>query len=851
VDWAHAVHVAPAEGDARLLPLPIDHELPNVLAGLDAASCVILRAPPGAGKTTRVPPALLEAPWAHDRQVWVLQPRRVAARSTAARMAAERAVRLGEEVGYHIRFDRRSSSRTRLLVMTEGVLTRRLLDDPFVEGVAAVVLDEFHERHVETDVALAMLRRIQQTVRPDLKLVVMSATLATDDLRRYLPEAPVISCEIRTHAVEIEYLAAQDSRPLPVQVAWGVRRMLAESSGHVLAFLPGVREIQQTLGQLQDVSAEVLPLYGDLPVAEQDRVFEPSGERKIVLATNVAETSITIPGVTAVVDSGWARVPELDPELGLNRLVLRPISQASAEQRAGRAGRTAPGKCLRLWTQAAQRTRPTCEVPEIHRVDLAGVVLQLRCWGESDARRFPWFDPPRSDVLDRAERLLATLDALDHAGPTPLGRLLAALPVHPRLGRLLVEGVRRGHRWEAALAAALLSERDPFPHSGRSPRRPLPSPSDVLDRVEALRDFYRTGSTSHVQGELLQEGLALRIRQVAEQLARVVPEEPSTPVDETSLEEALGRAVLAAFPDRVARRREPRSQKALMVGGRGVRLAETSAVTEAELFVALDVDAAGDDALVRLAAGIERAWLPATHLQTATDVEFDEESGRVQARRRTRWFDLVLEEAPAELPDDAVVAQVLAEAARRRWSDVYPPIDPGVEQLVARVRCLREWMPEWDLPTWDDAELMALLPEICWGCRSLEDLRRGRWRDVLWHALTERQRWAVEREAPEKIEVPSGRRIAVNYAAGRPPVMAVRIQEVFGWKETPRLAGGRVRVLLHLLAPNDRPQQITDDLPSFWTTAYPQIRGDLRRRYPKHAWPEDPWTAVPEKRPRR
>lgn len=844
------------------IPLPIDNRLPAIVAALRQSPCLVLRAPPGAGKTTRVPPALLEAGVAGG-QICVLQPRRVAARTTAARMADERGSRLGDEIGYQIRFERRFSARTRLLVMTEGVLTRRLLDDPFLENVGVVVLDEFHERHLETDLALAMVRRVQQTVRPDLKLVVMSATIATDVLVNYLAPCPIIECDVRTHPIEIEYLAASDDRPLPVQCAAAVRAEVARSrgsgrdtgAGDVLVFLPGVREIQKTAGLLAGIDALVLPLYGDLPPEQQDRAFQPSSQRKVILATNVAETSITIPGVTAVIDCGWARVPEFDANTGLNRLVLKPISQASAAQRAGRAGRTGPGRCLRLWTAASQRARPEFETPEIHRVDLTGVVLELRCWGEADVRNFPWFDPPRPEAIDRAEALLRALDAVDDDGVTDLGRQLVQLPVHPRLARLMMEAASLGHETEASIAAALLSERDPFLREGRKPA--AASPSDVLDRVESLQAFYRTGRTEFAAGRL-HPGGAQRIRQAAEQLQRALdstkPRDRGTHSDGSpwvSVEEALGRTLLFAFPDRLARRREPRGRKARMVGGRGVKLADESAVAEPELFVAVDVDGAGDDALVRLASGVEREWLPATHLTTRIDVEFDAATGRLQARRRTRWFDLVLDETPAALPDDESVSAALAEAARTNWSRVFPPDDAAAANLIARVRCLREWMPELNLPIWDDAELQELLPQVCAGCRSFEEVRRADWTAALRSVLTPRQLAAIEREAPERLQVPSGSRIAVQYEPGRPPVLAVRIQEVFGWSDTPRIVGGRVPVLLHLLAPNHRPQQITDDLRSFWNTAYQQVRGELRRRYPKHAWPEDPWTAMAERRPKR
>ncbi len=842
-----------------LSPLPIDALLPQLCAGLRERASVVLQAPPGAGKTTRVPPALVDAGLVGQQQVLVLQPRRVAARSTARRMADERGCPLGDEVGYQIRFERRASSRTRILVVTEGVLIRRLLDDPFLEGVGAVVLDEFHERHLDTDLALAMVRRVQQTVRPDLRLVVMSATLATERLQSYLDGAPVIECAVRTHAVDVEYLPALDDRALPLRVASGLRRMVQETSGHLLAFLPGVGEILRTKSELTDDGRDqgwrVLPLYGDLSADEQDRVFQPGSERKVILATNVAETSVTIPGVTGVVDSGVARMLEFDAATGLNRLVLRSISQASADQRAGRAGRTGPGRCLRLWPEAAQRVRPAFERPELQRVDLAGVVLQLRCWGEADVRAFPWFEAPPATALDQAEDLLRSLDALNEHGVTPIGEQLLRFPVHPRLARLMIAGAQRGHLAAATVTAALLSERDPFLRSDHRRRAAHVSSSDVFDRVDCLREHDRTGREEFDIGSIHREG-ARRLQQAAEQFERIaatadLPVRRQDSEDPTTAAEALGRALLAAFPDRLVKRREPGSAKGLMVGGRGVRLAESSAVREAELFVAVDVDAAGDEALVRQASGVDRAWLPAEQLVTETVLEFDAASERVQARKRTRWFDLVLEESPAPLPNDDRVAAVLAAAARVHWSRVFPPEDPAVPAFIARVQCLREWLPELDLPVWDDAALAATVDQVACGCRSFAELRAAAWLDSLRSQLTSAQQQALDREAPERMLVPSGSRVALVYELGKPPVLPVRIQEVFGWKETPRIAGGRVKLLLHLLSPNHRPQQITDDLKSFWTTAYQQVRGELRRRYPKHAWPEDPWTAVAERRPQR
>jgi len=838
-----------------LTPLPIDSLLPEIVAALRSASAVVLQAPPGAGKTTRVPPALLDQGVIGDQQLWVLQPRRVAARSTARRIAEERGCSLGAEVGYQIRFERRTSPQTRIVVVTEGVLIRRLLSDPFLEGLGGVILDEFHERHLETDLALAMLRRVQQTVRPDLKLVVMSATLAAEQVSRYLDEAVVVTCTVPAFPVEIRYQPQMSQQLLSRQVVSALAETLTESAGDVLVFLPGVGEIQQTQRELAQQSwgetVTILPLYGDLSADEQDRVFRSSPDRKIVLATNVAETSITIPGITTVIDSGLARVPEFDPATGLNRLVLKPISQAAADQRAGRAGRTGPGRCLRLWTPAAHRTRPAFETPEFQRVDLAGVVLSLHSWGEQELTRFPWFEAPSDSALSQAERLLRQLDLLSDSGLTARGEALQTLPVHPRLGVLLIAGSDYGHLEAASIAAALISERDPFLKSDSRQRNRYQSWSDLADRVECLREFSRSERCEFDLGILHREGARQMLR-VAEQLRRQCPTPAaSSRGPSLSQTEALSRALLSAFPDRLVKRRGPQSRQGVMVGGRGVRLADHSAVLEPELYLAIDVDDAGSEAIVRMASGVDRAWLPEAQISTCTVVEFDETSSRVQARKRSSWLGLVLEESPTALPEGDAVAEALSAAARLHWDQAFPHDQPAVQQFLARIQSLRRWCPELELPEWNLSQLESLLPQVASGCRSLADVRAAPWLSHLQAQLTSSQLATLEREAPERITVPSGNRLTIQYSSTQPPVLAVRIQEIFGWTETPRIAGGRVKLLLHLLAPNHRPQQITDDLKSFWTTAYQTVRGELRRRYPKHAWPEDPWTATAERRPTR
>jgi ATP-dependent helicase HrpB len=768
-------------------------------------------------------------------------------------MAEERGGRVGDEVGYHVRFDRAAGPRTRILAVTPGILLRLLHEDPYLESTGVVLFDEFHERGLDSDLALGIVRLIQQTVRPELRIVAMSATLEVEAVSAYLGGCPVVASEGRLFPVEVRYEPRPAHTPWPVAAAAVAARLLEQTTGDVLVFLPGLQEIRHTARHLDTLTrtdeVAVLPLHGDLPPEQQDAALLSQSRRKIVLATNVAETSVTVEGVAAVVDTGLARTLVFDPAVGLDRLLVKPISRASAEQRAGRAGRTAPGVCVRLWNAAGQRARPAQTEPEVRRVDLAGAVLQLLCLGESDLAHFPWLEAPPKATVAQALDLLQQIGAVTGTAATDLGRALVRLPVHPRLGRLLLEGQRWGHPERAALAAALLSERDPFTRGFDAPPRVAgaSSSSDVLDRVEALEEFEQTGRTASSFGNL-QRGSARFVLHARDQLSRTLGRKRAA--DRVlGGDEALLRSVLAAFPDRVARRREPGSPRGVMVGGRGVRLAPSSSVRNAELFVCVDVDAGEGESVVRQASAVQRDWLPAEQMTSGVEVTFDRESERVIARHRLRFDDLVFEESPAALPDGEEVASALAAALD--LPRVLPPDDSAAALFLRRVRCLREWMPDLGLPAFADAELREVATWLCAGRRSFAEVRSAPWLEALQGRLTPRQRQAVEREAPERLEVPSGSRIALRYEPGRPPVLAVRIQEVFGLRDTPRIAGGRVRVVLHLLAPNHRPQQVTDDLASFWANTYPQVRKELRARYPRHAWPEDPLSASPERHPRR
>ncbi|MCG8458474.1 MAG: DEAD/DEAH box helicase, partial [Holophagales bacterium] len=712
---------------------------------------LVLRAATGAGKTTRVPPAVLEgidARGSSDRgRLVMLEPRRVAARAAARRIAEEQGWKLGKEVGYQVRFDRVASESTRILVVTEGILVQMLQRDPFLEQVNALVFDEFHERNLHSDLSFAMARKVQREVREDLGIVVMSATLDPDPLVRFLggeSHCAHLESEGRLFPVRLEHLPRPDARALPTLVREGVDRALAESDGDLLVFLPGVGEIRRCQEVLEPVAARrnlsITPLYGDLPSQQQDAALCRGSRRKVVLATNVAETSVTVDGVTAVVDSGLARTLRFDPGLGLDRLELGRISLASAEQRRGRAGRQAPGLCLRLWSEHEERGFPEREVPEIQRVDLARTVLELLAWGEADPAAFPWFEPPEGASLERASRLLEDLGALDAGGLTPLGTRLARLALHPRLARLLVEGARRRVLDDAALLAALVSERDVVfrPVGHRRVVAMASAASDPLDRLDAVRQLEASGYGECALGPV-DPGRSRHVLRVADQLRRAAraasgepdlggrsasPEGGREDASAASAEAALLACMLAAYPDRVARRREQGSRRAVMVGGRGVRLAEMSAVHEPELFVCVELDAGQrrqrGESLVRQASGVEEAWLAPIH--ETDEAVFDGERRRVVGRRLRRYRDLVLSEAEID-PGAESAEKVLARAAAEHLGDALDLESPSVAGWLGRLRSLRQWMPELGLPAFDDAELRRLLPMLVAGKRSFQELR--------------------------------------------------------------------------------------------------------------------------------
>ncbi|MBL0185567.1 MAG: ATP-dependent helicase HrpB [Candidatus Obscuribacter sp.] len=850
-----------------LKPLPIDAVIPDALQRLQDKGALVLIAAPGAGKTTRIPPAVLDANLANlasgqPGQIVVLQPRRVAARSAAARISDERGTKLGQEIGYMVRHERLCSRDTRILVCTQGVFLRRLQDDPMLEQVSCVVFDEFHERTLDSDLALALVRQVRSALRPDLKIIVMSATLDATPVSKYLGDCPIIESAGRSYPVAIEHIATPVKKRIEESVSEAVKQMSHESTGHVLAFLPGLNEILRTQELLktyaEDEQIALMPLHGEMPLESQQRVLTDKSSRKIILATNVAETSITIDGVTAVVDSGMSRINSFDRQLGLNRLNLARISRAAADQRAGRAGRTSSGKCLRLWTANEHLGLSEHTEPEITRVELSECVLQLLDWGESDLTAFGWFEAPTASALAHALALLERLGAIHHGLLTPQGKRMARMPLQPRLARMIIEGESLGQLRRATLCAALLSERDPIRRPPESLTAQHKSASDVLDRVWALEDYAASGQKHSIVGEI-NIGGARRIIQTSDQLFKQVVQagEPKSSQDksatttDTIADDAVRRMLLAAFPDRVCRRRQTASRQALMVGGRGVRLTDQSAVSDGELFIAVElVELGKSEASVRQASTIDKSWLPAELLGTTIDAFYDSSKQKVMAMKRTRFADLIIDETVAALPPEMDAGTILAQALASS-ADLEALVDDDARQYLARIACLQDKMPELGLPQFSATPWVDLLDDWCMGCSSLTELKAQSFLAVIQAKLTHQQRSEIEREAPERMPVPSGNQIKLTYEAGKAPVLAVRIQELFGMIDTPKIARNRQPVLVHLLAPNYRVQQITPDLASFWKNTYPEVKKDLKARYPKHSWPDDPLIAQAERGPKR
>jgi ATP-dependent helicase HrpB len=839
--------------DSAPAALPIETSLPAIRDALRASCALVVQAPPGAGKTTRVPLALLAEPWLAGKTVLLLEPRRLAARAAAARMADLLGESVGETVGYRIRFDSRITRQTRIEVLTEGILTRRLQRDPTLDRVGLVVFDEFHERSLHADLALALCLDSQRGLREDLRLLVMSATLDGAAVARLLGDAPIIASEGRAHPVTRHYLP-RDLAGLDLDaVVRAVRDALDRDSGDILVFLPGggeIRRVQRRLdAEWTGVGPLVVPLYGDLPDADQRGAIrpDPDGRRKIVLATPIAETSLTIEGIGIVIDSGWTRVPRFDPRSGLSRLETVRVSADAAEQRAGRAGRLGPGVCYRLWSEAAQKRLRPHRIPEILDADLAPLALELAQWGVTDAATLAWLDPPPPGALAQARDLLTDLEALDGRGRiTPTGRELAELPAHPRLAHLLRRGAALGLGDLAADLAALLEERDLL-------RGEHAFGADIAARLDALRAFRRDGREGARRrgADPVACAGAERAAQRWRQLLRAAGPHPAD-LGPT----AAGLLLALAYPDRVARRRDGYGERYLLASGRGARLAAGDPLTNRDWLAVAHLDAGASEGRIWLAAPVDPADLArhlATRIQTVREIGWDERQAAVVARRERRLGALAIDGGPLPDADPGALRRAMLAGVRQLGLDSLPWSDE-LRDWRERVMSLRRWFPDDGWPDLADAWLAEHLDDWLgpWldGINRREHLRRLDLAAALHGLVDGRLRTRLNELAPTHLPVPSGSRIRLQYRPGEPPVLAVKLQELFGLADTPRVADGRIPVTLHLLSPAQRPIQITQDLRGFWERTYAEVKKELQGRYPKHPWPDDPWTATPTRRTR-
>lgn len=811
-------------------PLPIDAVLDDLSRTLEAHSAAVLVAPPGAGKTTRVPLALLDAPWAKGKKIIVLEPRRIAARASADRMAKSLGERAGETVGYRVRFGSKISRATRIEVVTEGIFTRQILDDPELSGVAAILFDEFHERSLDADLGLALARDAQQGLREDLRILVMSATLDGARVAKLLGEAPVVESEGRAFPVETRYLGRKADAPIERQMADAIASALRADTGSVLAFLPGAAEIRRTQNflaeRVQDASIEIVPLFGALDAAVQDRAIAPApkGTRKVVLATSIAETSLTIEGVRVVVDSGLARVPRYEPDIGLTRLETVRAARAAVDQRRGRAGRTEPGVCYRLWDEPQTASLAPYTQPEILSADLSSLVLDLAQWGVSDPSALSFLDPPPGPAWKEAKSLLAELNALDGDGRiTAEGKSLRALALPPRLARMIVDSHRAGSGEAAAEIAAIVTERG--------------LGGDSVD-LEHRRDQFRRDRSPR----------AASARDLARRWAsQVAASEKAGQQDDLS----TGLMLAYAFPDRVARNRGNGSF--VLANGRGAAVEQTSSLARAPYVAIGEMTGTAASGRILLAAQITQDEIErhfADHIESVDEISFDRGAMALRARRKRSLHAITLSEATMAVSPSEDTARIFADGLIAAGLDRLP-WSKAARQWRDRVMFLRKaegdsWPDVSDdglIARRDDWLVPALYDKI-----ALKDISPGDLSDALMALLPWEMRARLDREAPTHFEAPTGSVLAIDYEAEQGPTIAVRLQELFGLNTHPSIAAGKVPLVLELLSPAQRPVQVTRDLPGFWRGSYAAVRSDLRGRYPRHPWPDDPASAVPTRR---
>lgn len=817
--------------------LPIYSVLPALRRALDAQRTVVLQAPPGAGKSTVLPLELLHEPWLKGQKIWMLQPRRLAARNVAARMADLLGEEVGQTVGYRVRFESRVGPSTRLEVLTEGILTRRLQQDPALEGVGLVIFDEFHERSLQADLGLVLCREVQQALRDDLRLLLMSATLDGEGLSHLL-NAPILTAQGRQFPVEVSYLPSDPQGSLPGVVAGAVSRALSEQSGDILAFLPGVGEINRVERLLSERHPEIkiTPLYGDLPLVAQQAAIQPDPtRRKVVLSTSIAETSLTIEGIRVVVDSGYSRVPRFDAKCGLTHLETLRVTRDAAEQRSGRAGRLEPGVCYRLWSQIGQAQLQVQRKPEILEADLAPLVLELAQWGVQDPYTLDWVTPPPGGAIRQARDLLQALGALENHTLTERGRQMLEWPTHPRLAHLLLEGQALRQSALAADVAALLEDRDPLPRQ---------TGADLGLRVEALRYWRQSKQVLHGA----ETSVLSRVERLSEQWRkRLGVSADNRPPDP----HMVGLLIALAYPDRLARLREGERLRYRLSGGRGVRLCEDDLLAGVSWLAVAHLDAGREEGRIYLAAVVQPDDLRpfARNLET---IAWDTQSGTLVAQIEQRIGEVVLSSKPLRNINPHQRNELLCQVVRSEDLEVLPWSEE-LRQWQARILSLRSWRPSENWPDVSDAHLLETLEDwlIPWlePVWRREDFARLELASILGGLLPWPLPARLDELAPTRLSVPSGSRIKLTYAPdGGPPVLAVKLQELFGLADTPTINEGRMPVLLHLLSPAQRPIQVTQDLKSFWNHTYPEVRKELRGRYSKHPWPEDPWKAEPTRK---
>jgi len=846
--------------------LPI-HEIAGEIR--DAASAavrsrVLLTAPTGSGKSTEVPGMLADLPEIAGRVV-VIEPRRMAARLLAGFVAKNRRTALGQEVGYAVRFDSKQSAQTKILYVTDGVFQRMLHDDPGLAGVSAVIFDEFHERRLAVDIALARCLDLQEGKRPDLRVIVMSATLETGTLAGYMAPVTQLGAGGRTFPVEIlhrphkiatNHRQAGPQRETPIweQAAALTREALTmPDCGNILVFLPGTHEIRRTIELLENSAAcrghDIFPLYSALPPADQERAISPSEKPRIIVSTNVAETSLTIPGIRTVIDTGLARASAFDPRRGINTLLIRKISRAASDQRAGRAGRTAPGRCLRLWSQADHARREEFETPEVHRIDLSEAILLLKAAGVSDPRHFRWLDAPTDAALGKAEHLLRDLHALDAAGNlTDTGREMAALPLEPRFSRLLIAGVHNGCLPETAFIAAVVQGEGIFPkgNAGNS-RKDFIFPDDPSDFAGEYRAFGSAEAMGFDPRRTAPLGIHARgardTAQILTRLLKLFPREGGRKIDFHTHREAVAKSILAAFSDQLAIRLSQGNLACRLVGNRRGKLDDQSCVRKADSFVACEiteVEARETVTHLRLATAIELPWIAQVfpdEIESTDGASYDESRRRVVRLQQRKFRDLVLDskETDQNVPLDAA-AEMLAkrvlsgELVLKNW-------DAQVEQFTHRLSCISKWMPELGLPTWTEEDRIAAVSQICHGAVSYKEIKEAAVWPVLNDWLSSHQRHLLDTHCPERIRLASGHTPKVTYDPEHDPFFSAKLVQLVGTNTTPTVAGGRVPLLVHILAPNQRPWQMTKDIPNFWANGYPQMKKELAGRYPRHPWP--------------